>query len=714
MLKPLLLFHLITGSLAYNVYWYDKTQTYQNRQTMVHLFEWKWTDIAKECEDFLQYYGYGAVQVSPPMEHLKAFPNNNYPWWVRYQPVSYKLESRSGSEEEFKDMVNRCNKVGVRIIVDVVMNHMVGVGQKSGSNAVSSSGGSTFDGTHGVQSFPEVPYSLEDFNNAKCDGDIQGSDYQNSAEHVKDCRLVGLLDLNQGSASVRAKIIAYLDKLIDYGVAGFRHDASKHMWPEDILNILNGVKDLRADLFGSNQRPFAVHEVIDRGGEAVKCADYLGDGRYTNFNFGAAVSQAAKQQSDWKNLANLGPGYGYGNNEDHDVLNFIDNHDNQRDSNPYVVTYKDGYKYKLAVSFMLAWTYGYPRVMSSFDFSYSDQSPPHQGASNDYATTSPQFNSDKTCASSSGWVCEHRWPEVREMVKFRSSVQGTAAAAIATDNQRIAFARDGAGFFALNQQGGAWNKIFSTTLPAGDYCDHYTGGISNGKCVGTKITVKDDQTAYLSVPSNSVVAISLSSKLTPYVPPAPPSGYSTTVILLKKDTQPGQNLFIRGGTSSSHNGQCSTGPYQQSSDACAIPVYHNTTVPFVYAEYLSWSQQDNYLDFEGAEIKQGTHDGAAAFGTPLAYSTNDKTAVEYQPYNKYGPGYWIVVLKMDCSKAESGWFEVKGYESPSIGWEGDVKQGSCSGSIGGSAPFSSVNHVAKCGAVSVFTWGSGNCIIDSA
>lgn len=31
---------------------------------MVHLFEWKWTDIAKECENFLQYYGYGAVQVS--------------------------------------------------------------------------------------------------------------------------------------------------------------------------------------------------------------------------------------------------------------------------------------------------------------------------------------------------------------------------------------------------------------------------------------------------------------------------------------------------------------------------------------------------------------------------------------------------------------------------------------------------------------------------
>ena len=42
---------------------YDAPQTLSNRQTIVHLFEWKWTDVAKECEQFLQYFGYGAVQV---------------------------------------------------------------------------------------------------------------------------------------------------------------------------------------------------------------------------------------------------------------------------------------------------------------------------------------------------------------------------------------------------------------------------------------------------------------------------------------------------------------------------------------------------------------------------------------------------------------------------------------------------------------------------
>ena len=34
------------------------------RNTIVHLFEWKWDDIAQECEKFLGPKGYAGVQVS--------------------------------------------------------------------------------------------------------------------------------------------------------------------------------------------------------------------------------------------------------------------------------------------------------------------------------------------------------------------------------------------------------------------------------------------------------------------------------------------------------------------------------------------------------------------------------------------------------------------------------------------------------------------------
>lgn len=62
------------------------------------------------------------------------------------------------------------------------------------------------------------------------------------------CRLVGLLDLNQNSSYVRGKMQDYLNHMIDLGVAGFRFDASKHMWPEDLNAILAGVKNVRSDV----------------------------------------------------------------------------------------------------------------------------------------------------------------------------------------------------------------------------------------------------------------------------------------------------------------------------------------------------------------------------------------------------------------------------------------------------------------------------------
>ena len=78
----------------------------------VHLFEWRWADIATECEQVLGPAGWRAVQVSPPQEHAVI---NGAPWWQRYQPVSYSIDrSRSGTRAEFVAMVNRCRAAGSR------------------------------------------------------------------------------------------------------------------------------------------------------------------------------------------------------------------------------------------------------------------------------------------------------------------------------------------------------------------------------------------------------------------------------------------------------------------------------------------------------------------------------------------------------------------------------------------------------------------------
>ncbi len=61
---------------------YSNPYVLLDRSTMINLFEWKWTDIASECERFLAPKGYAAVQISPPNEH--ALNDSPYrPWFVK-------------------------------------------------------------------------------------------------------------------------------------------------------------------------------------------------------------------------------------------------------------------------------------------------------------------------------------------------------------------------------------------------------------------------------------------------------------------------------------------------------------------------------------------------------------------------------------------------------------------------------------------------------
>src|ERR1700755_939856 len=74
------------------------------KTAFVQLFEWKWTDVARECETFLGPKGFAAVQISPPEEHAWVTSGDGapFPWWMRSQPVSYRLDrSRSGTRAEF-------------------------------------------------------------------------------------------------------------------------------------------------------------------------------------------------------------------------------------------------------------------------------------------------------------------------------------------------------------------------------------------------------------------------------------------------------------------------------------------------------------------------------------------------------------------------------------------------------------------------------------
>lgn len=167
----------------------------------------------------------------------------------------------------------------------------------------------------------------------------------------------------------------------------------------------------------------------------------------------------------------------------------------------------------MATAFHMAWPYGVPRIMSSFNFSHRDQGPPRDGAGNILA---PTFDSNGQC--NNGWVCEHRWLQIREMVKFRNVVDGTNVANW-WDNggNQIAFSRGNRGFIAFN---GQYRQDLSVTLqtgmPAGTYCDIATGGKSGSSCLGRTITVGSDGRGLVSLSSavpEGFIAIHAESRL---------------------------------------------------------------------------------------------------------------------------------------------------------------------------------------------------------
>jgi hypothetical protein len=140
----------------------------------------------------------------------------------------------------------------------------------------------------------------------------------------------------------------------------------------------------------------------------------------------------------------------------------------------------------MASAFHLAWPYGVPRIMSSFNFTNRDQGPPRDAVGNIVA---PEFNADAQCTN--GWVCEHRWHDISGMVGFRN-VAGSALVGNWWDNggNQIAFSRFGRAFIAFNGQFGVdLVQTLQTSLPAGTYCDVATGGKVGTSCKGKSFTV---------------------------------------------------------------------------------------------------------------------------------------------------------------------------------------------------------------------------------
>ena len=473
---------------------------------MVHLFEWKWPDIASECENVLGPAGFKAVQVSPPQEHSLEPPS--YPWSERYQPVSYSLgKSRSGTAAEFADMVTRCKARGVDIIVDAVINHMTNFPSPGvGSNGTA----------YSKYNYPGL-YTQSDFHTP-----CALNNYQ-SAANVQDCELFSLPDLNTGLATVRQKIADYLIGLGRLGVAGFRVDAAKHIQQVELDDILTRVNQtLTAE---QRPRPYVYLEVIAGSGEALSERDYFGEGYasggaadITEFTFvgvgnkfrgigGEHISQLNPNGSSGNQFSPIA----WGLIPSDKAVAFLQNHDSQHECG---ISYRHGAVFRLANVWMLAQPYGYPSILSSFAFDCpngNSQGPPSDGSGN---TNSVSCAPVMENANPGQWVCEHRDPYLRFMVAFRRMVAGTEIANW-WDNggQAIAFSRGDKGFVAINNETTAVTATWTTGLTPGNYCDRLTGGLAAGSCVGTTLVVSPNGMVSHTLQPRTAIAIDAGTRL---------------------------------------------------------------------------------------------------------------------------------------------------------------------------------------------------------
>ncbi|NYE19215.1 alpha-amylase [Microbacterium immunditiarum] len=421
----------------------------------VQLFQLPWTSIAEECETTLGPNGFAWVLTSPPNEHIARDE-----WWASYQPVSYELETRLGTRDEFADMVARCDAAGVDVIADAVINHMTG----------QDAPGAGWAGTpYEHYEYPGL-YTAGDFHRCGLTSNDDIQDYD-SREQVQTCELVNLADLDTSSETVRGTIVAYLEDLLSLGVAGFRIDAAKHMTAEDVEAIVGALpEDTRI-----------VSEVIRGGGEPIVPEEYAEFGEVFEFTYArdlappleSGVFSDPELEGDRPLHVPAGG-----------AIVFVDNHDTERGEAD--VTYRDGPLYVIANALMLADDYGTPVVYSGYAYSDRDAGAP---------TDADGRVLGASCAGVSGPVedyddgdrtCVHAWTAIVGMLEFRAFAGDAPRLAGVDEGDAYGFEREGRGVVAVNVGAEPATVTIPTSLPAGEYRDVITGAtrtVADGRVV---------------------------------------------------------------------------------------------------------------------------------------------------------------------------------------------------------------------------------------
>ena len=255
----------------------NQTANVQDGLTL-HCWNWSYKNIEANMEKIASQ-GYSAIQTSPiqqAKERTKGYSVDG--WWVYYQPMGFHIDntgnSALGTKAEFESMCKTAHKYGIKVIVDVVANHL---GNNTGNDLSN-----------------VIVADIK--NDPSCWHDISMNTYDYSKRYdITQWCMNGLPDLNTGNKKVQNYVLSFLKECIDAGADGFRFDAAKHIETPDDGNdncasdfwptVINGAK-----IYARNSRGIDLYcygELLDNPGGPLHISSYtkyinVTDNSYSN------------------------------------------------------------------------------------------------------------------------------------------------------------------------------------------------------------------------------------------------------------------------------------------------------------------------------------------------------------------------------------------------------------------------------------------------
>lgn len=162
---------------------------------ILHCFNWKYNDIKAELDNIAEA-GFTTIQTSP------AQPGGGTgTWWWLYQPLGFYIGTNElGTKAELESLCKEAENYGIKVIVDVVANHLAGDHSRIEDDLKPSKYWHTFGG---------------------------GIDWKNrwQVTHGE----IGMPDIATENSYVQQKVGKYMQELKSVGVDGIRWDAAKHI-----------------------------------------------------------------------------------------------------------------------------------------------------------------------------------------------------------------------------------------------------------------------------------------------------------------------------------------------------------------------------------------------------------------------------------------------------------------------------------------------------